>query len=829
MTATQRDSILLALETVLGSDVGLAVIHSSLAALAPDGGLRKWDVLYAIEMLVRRGWTLAFPAFTFSFTRSGQFDRESTPSEVGVLADWVQQDLIGAIRTDHPIYSFVSVGPQATALAACQSKTTFGDTSPFGVFEANNARIVMLGAGWNFCTPFHRYEELAKVPYRLFKTFDGTITRQGDTAPTSAAMYVRDLTINAENDFTPLVYQLRKAEHITAAPLWRGVVEATNMQAIKSSAEALLASDPFAFVGNAPQAQYRMEMAAEAARLSPFRIALLGSSNLDIASHTLDEALRGLMPGRNCTLYVAPFGQMNQQIVLPGSDLETFEADLTIFADRIEDLTGRPTLDLVPLDTAIEAVEFYVTLIHQHATRNANPCVVHRFAATTRHNVERGREITALVANCNNLLNEVLSDLPNILWVDVATEAAAQVGPVWDARIWHLGRIPFSIPFTERLVTRWAGITLSLLGKTARLLVLDLDNTLWGGVLGEDGPDGILIGGDFPGNAFGQFQQTIKALSERGVALAVCSKNDEDLALDVLQNHAAMLIRPDDLASYRINWQPKWQNMRDIAAELDLGLGSVMFIDDNPVEREAVKRNLPMVKVLGLPQDPTAYTEALLSSPFVETLQTGKEDRKRVASYKARQKINLERNASANITDFLRGLKMKLHVQPLDDDNIARAAQLCQKTNQFNTTTRRYSAQDLKSHVANGWDVAVIGLADKFTEPENIGLILLRPNAHNNDGHIDMFLMSCRVLGRTVERAILEWAVARAGLRGWDQLHGEIVDTPRNTPVRNVFADHGFEASDKAGHWHRDTTQATIPDCFDVMDGFDVTKTRDQT
>jgi len=819
MTATQRDALLAALETVLEDKAGLAVVHSSLAALAPDGGLQKWDVLYAIEMLVRRGWTLAFPAFTFSFTSSGQFDRENSPSETGVLADWVQHSILGAIRTDHPIYSFVTVGPQAAALAACPSDTTFADSAPFGLFEAENAKIVMLGAGWNFCTPFHRYEERAKVPYRFFKTFNGQITRNGDTTPTQAAMYVRDLKINAENDFTPLVDHLRKTGQITSVPLWRGMLEAATMHAIRQSAEALLADDPFAFVGNAPQARYRMDMAAESNRLPPFRIALLGSNNLDVASHALTEALPSLMPGRGCTVFVAPFGQLSQQVMMPGSDLDSFQADLTIFADRIEDLTGQPALDLVTPDTALDAVEGYARLIHQHVSRNGNPCVVHRFAATGRHTVERAGEIAALVARCNALLDEALNDLPMILWVDLAAEAAAAGGPVWDARLWHLGRIPFSKEFTDLLVTRWAGITLSLLGKTARLLVLDLDHTLWGGVLGEDGPDGILIGGDFPGNAFGRFQQTIKALSERGVALAVCSKNDEDLALDVLKNHAAMLIRPDDLVSLRVNWQPKWQNIREIAAELDLGLGSVMFIDDNPVERETVKRNLPMVKVLDLPQDPTAYTEALLGSPFVETLHTGKEDRQRVASYKARKKINLERNASANITDFLRGLRMKLSVQPLDDDTIARAAQLCQKTNQFNTTTRRYSAQDLKDQAANGWDVAVIGLADKFTERETIGLILLRPDTQKPEGHIDLFLMSCRVLGRTVESAVLEWAVSRAKTRGWDQLHGEIIETPRNTPARGVFADHGFWAG-TAGYWHRDTKQAAIPDWFDLTDGF---------
>ena len=820
MATAQREIFSSALNSILGEEPGIAVIHSSLAVLAPDRPLDKWDALYAIEMLKRRGWTLAFPAFTFSFTRSGAYDPQNSPSETGVLADWVRQGVSGAIRTEHPIYSFVVVGPEAEEIAACRSETTFGDSSPFALFERRNAQVVMMGAGWDYCTPFHRYEELAEVPYRMFKIFEGDITRDGETSPISAAMYVRDLGVGAENDFTPLVKHMRLAGRIASVPLWRATLERTTMREIKASAEALLAEEPLAFVGNAAEARYRMAMAAEAARLPKFRIALLGSSNLDIAHHELSDTLSRLMPGRHCSTYVAPFGQLGQQIMMPGSELEQFAAELSIFADRIEDLLGLPALDLAASETAVDAVHSYAELIRKYAQNNGSTVVVHRFAVTGRHNVERIGEVTALVNTCNSLLEEALQDLSDLVWVDVAAESGAAGIPVWDARLWHLGRIPFSQAFTERLVTRWAGIVLAKLGKTARLLVLDLDHTMWGGVLGEDGPEGIRIGGDFPGNAFSRFQQTIKSLSERGVALAVSSKNDEDLALDVLENHAAMIIRPDDLVSHRINWQPKWQNIREIAAELDLGLGSVMFIDDNPVEREAVKRNLPMVQVLELPQDPTAYTETLLASPFVETLRTGKEDRKRVASYKARQKINLERSASASIEDFLLGLQMKLHVQPLDESNIARAAQLCQKTNQFNTTTRRHSARDLENMVAEGCDVAVIGLEDKFSERENIGLIILKPDEQSRAGHVDLFLLSCRVLGRTVERAVLDWAVTRAATRGWDTLHGEIIETPRNTPARRVFEDHGFETGAQTGHWLRKSAPMTLPEWFDLTNGF---------
>ena len=819
MSIAYREALFFALQSVLGEAPGVAVIHSSLAALAPPGALRKWDALYAVDQLVRQGWTLVFPAFTFSFTRTRVYDRENTPSETGVLADWVLGSIPSAIRTDHPIYSFAVLGPMAKQIATGTSQTTFGDTSPFALFEEHNAHVVMLGADWAFCTPFHRYEELAEVPYRLFKDFEGKIIRAGESVPVTATMYVRDLNLAAQNDWTKLVDHLRANEAIHSAPLWRAQVEATTMHAIRNSARALIAEDTMAFVGNGAAVRYRMDMTAEATRLASFRIALLGSSNLDIAGHDLAAQLKDLMPGRDCSSFVTPFGQLGQQITMPDSELSEFAAELSIFVDRIEDLLGIPGLDLADPDTAMEAVQNYADLVRHYADVRGGTIVVHRFALTGRHTVERAGEMRQLVEQANTLLHETLDGLTGLIWVDMAAEAASGAA-LWDARLWHLGRIPFSNDFTKQITTRWAGIVLALLGKTARLLVLDLDNTLWGGVLGEDGPEGIEIGGDFPGNAFARFQQTIKNLSERGIALAVSSKNDEDLVLNVLETHKAMVLRPDNLVSHRINWQPKWQNIRDIAAELDLGLGSVMFIDDNPVEREAVRLNLPMVKVLDLPTDPTAYTEALLASPFIETLQTGKEDRKRVALYRARQKINLERSVSANIEDFLRGLQMQLFIQPLDGDSIARATQLCQKTNQFNTTTRRHTARDLEKMQAAGCDVAVVGLQDKFSERVNIGLIILRPDHGAGVGDIDLFLMSCRVLGRTVERAILSWATTRAHKRGWSSLRGEIIETPRNTPARKVFSENGFTAGPAEGHWVRTAKVTPVPDWFQLHDGF---------
>ncbi|MFN3144903.1 MAG: HAD-IIIC family phosphatase [Paracoccaceae bacterium] len=815
-----RDELLTVMAEVLGDEAGFAVVHSSLAALAPEGGISRWDLLFGIKELVRRGWTLTFPSFTFSFCRDGVFSRESSASETGVLADWVLSGLAGAMRTEHPIYSFVVVGVGAHDVLSCRSETTFGDTSPFGLFEQRNAQVVMLGADWRFATPFHRYEEKASVPYRLFKTFYGKHLSAGHETAISAEMYVRDLDIGAVNDFSTLVAELREAGKIVTAPLWRGSVEATTMRSIRDVANSLLKADPLAFVANKAETRFKLEVRDEAARHDPFRIAVLGRSNLDLVADCFRSELANLVQGRDCRVHVPPFGQLSQQIIDPYSELSKFDPEISIFADRLEDIANAASLDLVDGEIVRDLCLQHAKLIREFAQNNRGTVIVHRFAFLRRSSADRVVEMSRLVMDCNGILDEVLGDIERVVWLDLASEAA-QANPASDIRLWNLGRIPFSDGFGRQLARRWAGCVLAQLGKTARLIVLDLDNTLWGGVLGEDGASGISIGGDFPGNAFRQFQATLKSLSDRGIALAVCSKNDEDLALGVLSSHESIIIRPDDLVAHRINWQPKWQNIAEISRELDLGLGSIMFIDDNPVEREAVRRNLPMVQVLDLPPDPALYVDTLLNSPFVEVINSGHEDRKRVASYKARRKIKLERQSAASIEDFLRGLGMQLRMQRIDASNLARAAQLCQKTNQFNTTTRRYSERDLERMVAEGADVAVIGLQDKYTEAENIGLIVLaQSKASQSEGIVDLFLLSCRVLGRTVEQAVMCWAVDRSYRRGWDALVGEIEETPRNTPARSVFAENGFKQESTVGLWRRETSAQDCPDWFDLYDEF---------
>lgn len=822
MSNLVRRELLQGIESVLNGDSSTLIIHSSLAKLAPPKALEKWDALFSIARLLNQGYTLAFPSFTFSFCQTGTFDRERTNSETGILSDWVRTEFPNAIRTDHPIYSFVVIGPFSSIIADCPCETTFGDTSTFGLFEKLDAQVIMLGCGWEYATPFHRYEEKASVPYRYFKTFHGVLIRNGEGLPTSSTMYVRNRSINAIINFSTLVKDMRSSGAITSAQLWHGQVESASMSSISESASRLLEKNILEFVANAAHVQCKIDLLLESKQAKPFRIGLLGRSNLDIAAQNLRNRLENLLPSRKCEVNSTPFAQLTQEVISSDSELARFRPEMVIFADRLEDLLGLPGIDQASPHLIIEAAQEHANLIRRFAETSGALVVVHRLAFSQHHTIGRMAELRGLVDKCNLIMKEVLADVPSISWIDIAAEATCCEAAIGDLRLWHLGRIPFSKQFSDRLVERWSGIVLATLGKTTRVIVLDLDNTIWGGVLGEDGLEGILIGGDFPGNAFSHFQATLKALSKIGIGLAICSKNDEDLALHAIGSHKEMILTHSDIISHRINWLPKWQNIIEIANELNIGLGSIMFIDDNEVEREAVRRNLPMVTILELPADPTSYADALLASPFIESIQTCQEDLNRIKSYKVRENINQERGKAANIDEFLRGLKMKLYIQPLDESNILRAAQLCQKTNQFNTTTYRYSPSDLSYMKDMGVDVAVIGFEDKLSQRENIGLILLKQVQEFSItiGEIDLFLLSCRVLGRTIEKAVLDWAVSRAYARGWDYIDGIIIETPRNRPVRNLFFDYGFSSTSKEGRWRHAAVASTTPDCFDLYDSF---------
>jgi FkbH-like protein len=557
------------------------------------------------------------------------------------------------------------------------------------------------------------------------------------------------------------------------------------------------------------------------AERTPFRAAVLGSANVRVLRAAFAAEAAEFLPDRKFETWEVPYGQLPQELLDPKSYLRGWRPDLAIFCDRLEDLVGQARLDGVAVSQLEAAVREYADLVAAFHAANEGWAIVHRFAQLNRPaDANDEQPPFSLPDEMNDLLVERLAGLPQVLWLDPAVEAAAVPLAACDPMLWHLGRLPFSEGFSQRLARRWIGLTLALLGKSARVVVLDLDNTLWSGVLGEDGLAGIRVGGDYPGNAYTTFQRLLKTLPERGIGLAVCSRNDRDLAIEALETHPDMLIRPADFVATRIDWRLKSVGLQEIARELNLGLESLLFVDDNPIERDQIRLNLPEVKILDLPTSPAFFADALADCPWLQSAGRTAEDAGRVRSYQALRQTREEQRTAANLDEFYAGLGMQLHLQPLGDSNIARAVQLSQKTNQFNTTTARYDHRGLKQLVAEGGEVVVVGLDDRHLQFENIGLIILRPEpAAAEQGRVDCYLLSCRVLGRGLETAVLKWAVRRAATRGWKTLLGAVIETPRNTPVRGVYQDAGFQPAAAPGEWLiRTDTVVEIPSWFKIHD-----------
>lgn len=818
-TMTYGNEMLDALRAVLPGKPGIAVVHSSLSTLMVPHAFNHFRSIEAVDQLSREGWTIALPAFTFSFCGGQPYNVRDSVSEVGQLATWVLKGLPFARRTLNPIYSFVVVGPQSDSICMMAGASTFGSNTPFEYFEHKDAQIVMLGCGWKYCTQFHRYEELATVPYRYFKTFEGEVVTGTSVTRTSTEMYVRDLELDPKNDFSAAVRQLEEQNALRKVGLWRGSVEVVATSDLAATCRRQLAANPFAYLSNGPLVAAKLLQRRAKAKEEPIRVAVLGQSNVEFLRIALEESLAEWIPDRKVTSYAVPYGQLAQEVLSDVSDLAKYDPQFAFFFDRLEDLLAKPFIDPNELDLVRDQVEHYARIIRFYRARAKGWVIVCRFAAMqpTAHDADA---ITHIVAEMNRLLSAALEDLPQLAWIDVAREAGLTNTLAVDARLWHLGRFPYSKDFSKALGCRAAGLVLAATGRTARLIVLDLDNTIWGGVLGEDGIEGIIIGDDYPGNTFTAFQRVLKSLSKRGVALAIASKNDEDLALKAIDEKPGMEIRSRDIVGHRINWQPKSENIQSLCDELGLGCGSVLFVDDNPVECEAVRRNLPEIKVLQLPCDSSDYANALMSSPWLNVIAVTNEDKRRVASYHARKKALSQRKNAASLEDFYAQLGMCVYIQPLDDNNLARVVQLCNKTNQFTTTTRRYEATDLNTLVRSGADVIVIGLSDNLNERENIGVLVLKAHPQKDStGEIDLLLLSCRVLGRGLEKVIVSWARRRASERGWPTLTGRIIETDRNTPVRKVFEDNGFKFEPATAEWSINSDRsASHPSWFSVQE-----------
>jgi FkbH-like protein len=528
--------------------------------------------------------------------------------------------------------------------------------------------------------------------------------------------------------------------------------------------------------------------------------------------------------GAGLVVATPPFGQW--PIALADADPLLTEADWLFFCERFEDLFDDPTaIAAAGFDAElIAALDRYIEHLQLARRRCRGRMVVCDLAPVRPlvDQLEYRAALARLVERLNQRLAEAIEPLADCRLVALSTliqlHGAVQAEP---GSYWRLGRIPFHLRFLRRLGDWLSGVVLAWREETIRLVVVDLDQTLWGGVVGEDGIEGIRVGRDEPGSAHRTLQQWLLRLRERGVALAVASRNSEQVALEALASHPGMVLRPDHFAAFEIHWGVKSAGIRRLAEGMSLGFGSILFLDDSPHERAEVRSALPQVVVPDLPADVADWPRLLEALPQLALLESGESDRRRADRYRERQLRRRAEVESVSREHYLAGLAMQIRLREPTPVEWSRVVQLIQRTNQFNATTRRYSEQQLSELVAGGAELLALLLADRFSEEELVGVVILRyPGGQR--AAIDTLLLSCRVLGRDVESATLALIADHLHHRGGvEWLLGEIRPTPRNAPIRPLYADHGFERVAGEGNaeteWWRlplDSDQLQLPAWF---------------
>jgi len=399
----------------------------------------------------------------------------------------------------------------------------------------------------------------------------------------------------------------------------------------------------------------------------------------------------------------------------------------------------------------------------------------------------------------NARLAEAVDQSPAIHLLDAGRWVAQAGKTATSPKLWHLGKIAFGPEvFRQAAADIKAGLR-AIGGQARKLVVLDLDDTLWGGIVGDVGWEGLNLGGHSPlGESFVAFQRALKRLTHRGIVLAVVSKNTEAIALEAIDRHPEMVLRRNDFVAWRINWQDKAQNIASLVSELNLGLESVVFIDDNPAERARVRDALPKVLVPEWPQDKLLYEQALSELACFDTATVSAEDRARTRSYVSEREREAVKQSAQSVEEYLALLGLTVEVEPLNKSNLPRAVQLLNKTNQLNLSTRRLSEAQYHEWAASKANrVLVFRVRDRFDDYGLTGLASL--SVDGTEARVQDFVLSCRVMGRGVERTMLHAIVEQARELGAARVVATYSPTPRNGPVKTFFDEGSDFASDGEG------------------------------
>jgi len=541
--------------------------------------------------------------------------------------------------------------------------------------------------------------------------------------------------------------------------------------------------------------------------LVPFRLAVLSNSTIDM----IVPALVGSAARRGISLEVIQpsYDQVAQEALTPDSKVNSSKPDAVLLALDYRALPLKLSLgDPEAAAATVQGAFGYLQALRDGIKANSNAvCIFQTFAAPVESlfgSLDRALPGTlrSLIDGVNRELAEYVFGSGDVL-LDVAGLAETVGLANWhDTQLWNMAKFSFSDELIPLYADHVARKVAAIRGKSGKVLVLDLDNTVWGGVIGDDGLEGIKVAqGDATGEAHLAVQRLALDLRARGIVLAVSSKNTDEVARTPFEQHPEMLLKLDHIAVFQANWNDKATNIQAIAEELNLGLDAMVFLDDNPVERGLVRKLLPQVAVPELPEDPAYYARTLTAGGYFEAVTFASEDLKRAGFYQDNAKRASLQKQVGGVDAYLASLDMTITFQPFDATGRARIVQLINKSNQYNLTTRRYTDPEVLE-AENDPDVFTlqVRLADIFGDNGMISVVVCRPG-EQDAWEIDTWLMSCRVLGRKVEHMVLREMLEHARAVGIRKLTGVYRPTDRNKLVVEHYARLGFTkiAEDESG------------------------------
>jgi FkbH-like protein len=560
------------------------------------------------------------------------------------------------------------------------------------------------------------------------------------------------------------------------------------------------------------------------------RISFLATFTVDVlVPYVAVEGARRSLAVRST---VAPFGQIEQQLLDPGSLVYRSNPDFVVIAARVEDAAPALVHDFVRLsaqDIERELGSFVARLENAvRAVRHRSRAQVLVWNQVLPMSLAAGLADAALepsqtetVVDFNRRVSRMCRSIPGAYVFDVC-RVASEVGlGAWqDSKLLYLARIPLSAAALIATAKRLARYLNALTTPPRKCLVLDLDNTLWGGVLGEDGAGGVALGEEYPGSVFKAFHRQLKGYRHRGILLAIASKNDEREVIDLFEHHPDCILRWGDFAARQVHWNDKAASLAKIADELKISVDALAYFDDSPVERESVRMRVPGVQVIEVPSDALRYGAAIEESGAFDHLDLTEEDRRRAELYCADRERRDLAESITSVEEFLRSLKMRVTIGVVDGATLPRVTQLVAKTNQFNLTTRRHTQAEIERMISEEAIALWMRLEDRFGDNGLVG-VAIALGAPGRDVCLDTFLVSCRVLGRHAESALLRAVADRAGARGARRLLGEYVPSKKNGIAAGFLASCGFTSvPGRAGWWQLDLSagRPPSPGWFEVVE-----------